>query len=186
MRKMTLGFGLATAGMVFMASHVLAQTGSGGTGNKSSDNSTMGESSGSSTTTTSDTSTTTTSDTSTTKSTALQGKVEKFDRSQKTLRLSGSDKTLHVNSSTTVMRSGESATLDDIKEGDEVRVSYSGSDHATNVKTIDIIASGSTGTSSGMGTGSSSTGASTGIDAGTANPAPPSSGSGESTTGTIK
>jgi hypothetical protein len=94
MKKMGWGFGLAAAGMVFMASHALAKTGSTGTESTGSTGSTtgsMGESSGSST------GSAATSGTSSTKSgTELQGKVEKFNRSKNTLTLSGSDKTLRV------------------------------------------------------------------------------------------
>ncbi len=119
MKKMGWGFGLTAAGMVFMASHALAKTGSSGTESTGSTGSTtgaMGESSGSST------GSAATSGTSSTKSgTELQGKVEKFNRSKNTLTLSGSDKTLRVDSSTKVMKNGSSASLDDIKEGDEIR-----------------------------------------------------------------
>ncbi len=187
MKKMGWGFGLAAAGMVFMASHVLAETGTSGTGSTSSGSGTMGESSGSSTTTKSDTSTTMTSDTSSTKSSALQGKVEKFDRSKNTLTLSGSDKTLKVDSSTMVMKNGLSATLDDIKEGDEIRASYSGSGNTVKVKSLDIVAAAPTGSSSGMGTGSSmGTGTDTSNPPASNPPASPPPSSGESPGGTSK
>jgi hypothetical protein len=39
----------------------------------------------------------------------------------------------------TVMRKGLSATLDDIKEGNEARASYSGSDDTVKVKSIDNV-----------------------------------------------
>jgi hypothetical protein len=80
---------------------------------------------------------------------SLQGKVESFDRTNNTLMLSGSEKTLKVDSSTKVMKQGSRATLDDIKEGDQVRASYSGSGETLQVKSLDILSTGSTGSEMG-------------------------------------
>src|SRR6266542_2672389 len=80
---------------------------------------------------------------------AIQGKVKKFDKSKNQLTLSGNDKPLKVDSTTKVTKDGSRASLDDIKEGDQVRASYSGSGDTLMVSTIDIMPAGS------MGTGSS-------------------------------
>ena len=59
--------------------------------------------------------------------TELTGMVEKFDCRAKELTLQNSDKKLKVTDSTRVMKDGQSASLSDIKEGDQVRASFSGS-----------------------------------------------------------
>jgi len=125
---------------------------------------------------------------------SLQGKVEKFDRSKNTLTLSGVDKTLKLDSSTKVMKDGSSATLDDIKEGDQVRASFSGSGNTVKAKSLDIMTAGSMGStgssgSSGMGgsPSGSGTGASGAAGAGSGTGASGSSGSsGSDTSGTTK
>jgi hypothetical protein len=90
---------------------------------------------------------------------ALQGRVQNFDRTNNTLTISGTAKMLKVDSSTQVMKNGSRASLDDIKEGERVRASYSGSGDTVNVKTLDIMPAGTTGSGtsgSSKGTGSSS------------------------------
>jgi Cu/Ag efflux protein CusF len=119
MKTLAWGLGLATAGMVLFTSQALAQGEMG-----SEQTSTKAE---------------------TTATKTLQGKVEKFDRSENTLTLSGIDTKLKVDSSTQVMKEGARATLNDIKEGDQVRASYSGTGETVNAKTIDIMPSGSMG-----------------------------------------
>ncbi len=156
MKKMGWGLGLAMSGMVLLASDALAQGTSSGssTGSSTDSSGSMGAGSGASTSGTAAADSTDTP----ASANALQGKVEKFDRSKNTLTLSGSDKTLKLDSSTKVMKDGSQASLEDIKEGDQVRASYSGSGSTLKVKSIDIMSAGSMG--SGTGTsGSSSTGA---------------------------
>jgi hypothetical protein len=74
------------------------------------------------------------------------------------------------------MKDGSSASLDDIKEGDEIRASYSGSGNTVRVKSLDIMSAGSTGMGTGMGTSPSPSSPSTGTGTGTETtpPAPPS------------
>ncbi|HTP28339.1 MAG TPA: hypothetical protein VMK12_22125 [Anaeromyxobacteraceae bacterium] len=126
MKKMGWGFSLAVASMVFFAGQAMAQS-SESTGNTGStmpgDIQPSSKASGKS----------------------LHGKVENFDRTQNTLTLSGSSKTLKVDPNTKVMKNGSKATLDDIQEGDEVRASYSGSGTTLQVKSIDIMSTGSMG-----------------------------------------
>ncbi|ABS26405.1 conserved hypothetical protein [Anaeromyxobacter sp. Fw109-5] len=86
----------------------------------------------------------------------LTGTVQKFDRETKELTLANSDKTLKVSESTTVMKDGQAGTLSDIKEGEQVRASFSGSGDTLQVSQIEVMTAGSTGTS-GMGTGSTGT-----------------------------
>jgi Cu/Ag efflux protein CusF len=76
---------------------------------------------------------------------ALTGKVERFDRSNNELTLAGSDRKLKLDSSTKVMRDGSRASIDDIKEGDQVRASYSGAGDTLQVKSLDITSAGSMG-----------------------------------------
>ncbi|HSD19727.1 MAG TPA: hypothetical protein VLC54_06810 [Anaeromyxobacter sp.] len=125
----------------------------------------------------------------------LTGTVEKFDRESKELTLQNSDKKLKVSDSTRVMKDGQSASLSDIKEGDQVRASYSGSGDTLQVSRIDVMTSGSTGmgTGTGMGAGSTGTGSTgsagssgstgtTGTDTGSTGSGTTGSGSSGSTT----
>jgi Cu/Ag efflux protein CusF len=82
----------------------------------------------------------------------ITGKVEKFDRSSKQLTLA-----LKVSDSTQVLKDGQQASLSDIKEGDQVRASFSGSGDTLQVSRIDIMSSGAKESPHGMGTGGSST-----------------------------
>ncbi|WP_242345584.1 hypothetical protein [Anaeromyxobacter terrae] len=104
----------------------------------------------------------------------LTGKVEKFDRDTKELTLANSDKKLKVSDSTRVMKDGQRASLSDIKEGDQVRASFSGTGDTLQVNRIDVMTSGS------MGTGAGETG--TGMGTGTTTTTPPS----DTGTGTTK
>jgi hypothetical protein len=86
----------------------------------------------------------------------ITGKVDKVDQSKKELSLK-----LKVDEGTQIMKDGQRATLSDIKEGDQVRASFSGSQ----VQRIDVMSSGggagSSGSSgSGMGGSSGSSGSS--------------------------
>ncbi len=88
----------------------------------------------------------------------VSGKVEKFDRSAHTLKLRGSDKELKVDPSTTdVTRDGAHASLEDIKEGEQVRASFSGSGDDLTATRIDIQSSGSKSSGSSSGYGKSPT-----------------------------
>jgi Cu/Ag efflux protein CusF len=80
---------------------------------------------------------------------ALTGKVQQFDRSTNELTVAGSDQKLKIDSSTKVMRDGSRASIDDIKEGDQVRASYSDSGDTLQVKSLDITSPGAMGGSSG-------------------------------------
>jgi hypothetical protein len=71
----------------------------------------------------------------------ITGKVEKVDQTKKQLTLQ-----LKVDESTQVTKNGQRASLSDIKEGDQVRASFSGSQ----VQRIEVMSGGSSG-----GTGSS-------------------------------
>jgi hypothetical protein len=75
----------------------------------------------------------------------VTGKVDKLDRSSNQLSLQ-----LKVSDSTHVMKNGQPASLSDIKEGDQVRASFSPTGQ---VDRIDVMSSG---------TGSSSPGSSGG------------------------
>lgn len=120
----------------------------------------------------------------------VTGKVEKFNRSSKELTLA-----LKVSDSTQVTKDGQQASLSDIKEGDQVRASFSGSGDTLQVTQIEVMSKGSMGSSksgsssSSGASGSSSTG-STGSSSGTGSSSSDqsgstsgSSGSGSSTSG---
>ena len=70
----------------------------------------------------------------------ITGKVEKVDQSKKELSLR-----LKVSDTTQVMKDGKTATLSDIKEGDQVRASFSGSGETLQVQRIDVMSSGAGG-----------------------------------------
>jgi hypothetical protein len=80
----------------------------------------------------------------------VTGKVDKLDKSKNQLSLQ-----LKVSESTQVMKNGQTASLSDIKEGDQVRASFSSSGQ---VERIDVMSSGSgsSGSSSSPSSGSSS------------------------------
>jgi Cu/Ag efflux protein CusF len=166
MMKRNSAIGLALAGLL-LGRQAIAQTGSGSSGSSGTSHDTPTPSMGSGTGSTSGTgSSGTSSGMSTGKSSetgstmgstsadqhhkAITGTVEKLDKSKHELTLSGTDKKLKLDSKTSVMKNGEHATLDDVKEGDQVRASYSGSaDHPT-VTRIDVMPGTGSGSSSGM------------------------------------
>jgi hypothetical protein len=82
----------------------------------------------------------------------VTGKVDKLDKSKNQLSLQ-----LKVSESTQVMKNGQTASLSDIKEGDQVRASFSSSGQ---VERIDVMSSGSgsSGSSSSPSSGSPSSG----------------------------
>lgn len=87
---------------------------------------------------------------------AVTGKVEKVDKSKHTIQLSGFDHKLKVDSSTSVMKDGARASFEDIREGDRVRASYSGSGDEPTATRIDVMSKGSSSGSSGSSSSSSS------------------------------
>jgi Cu/Ag efflux protein CusF len=105
----------------------------------------------------------------------LTGTVQKFDKDSKELTLANSDKKLKVSDDTQVTKDGQKGSLSDIKEGEQVRASYSGTGDSLQVTTIEVMAAGTTGKKhkSTTGTTGSSTGSSSGM-----------SGSSSGTTGT--
>lgn len=66
----------------------------------------------------------------------ITGRVESVDASS--IAIAG--KTLKVDTSTSVMKGGVGASLDDIQEGDEVRASLSGSGDPLKAERIEVIA----------------------------------------------
>jgi hypothetical protein len=100
----------------------------------------------------------------------VTGKVDKLDKSKNQLSLQ-----LKVSDSTQVMKNGQTATLSDIKEGDQIRASFSSTGQ---VERIDVMGSGSSGS-----TGSSSPGSS-GSSSGGSMGGPSGSGSPDSSSGT--
>lgn len=110
----------------------------------------------------------------------ITGKVEKYDKAKKELSLR-----LKVSDDTQVMKDGQRASLSDIKEGDQVRASFTGSGENLQVQRIDVVSSGakggavSPGAPSGAPSGGSTAprGGSTGGSSGSSEP-PGSSGRG--------
>jgi hypothetical protein len=78
--------------------------------------------------------------------------VDKVDQSKKELTLR-----LKVSDSTQVMKDGKSATLSDIKEGDQVRASFSPTGEAQRIEVVSGAGGGSRGMSPHGGAGGSST-----------------------------
>ncbi len=147
MKKTTWGLGLAAAGMVLFSADARAASGASDTDAKMGTSTPGGTAS---------------SDEASGHFNSLQGRVESFDRSNNTLTLSGAPQTLKIDSSTDVTKGGSRASIDDIKEGDQVRASFSGASGDTlNVKKLDILsagASGSAATPPTTGTGSTGSG----------------------------
>jgi hypothetical protein len=107
----------------------------------------------------------------------IEGKVDKFNQSSKELTLS-----LKLSDSTQVTKDGQRATLSDIKEGDQVRASFSGSGESLQVTRIEVMsAAGSTGSGSSgsmspsTAPGSSGSSGSTGSSPGSSGSSPGSS-----------
>jgi Cu/Ag efflux protein CusF len=73
----------------------------------------------------------------------LTGTVQKFDRDANQLTLANSDKKLRVSSDTQVMKDGQVGSLSDIREGDQVRASYSGTGDTVQVHRIEVMSAGS-------------------------------------------
>jgi hypothetical protein len=87
----------------------------------------------------------------------LAGRIDRIDRSTNTLTLDG--RMLKMDSSTEVTKDGSRATLSDVKEGDQVRASFSGSGDTLNVQRIEVMgteATGSGSTTTGSKTSASS------------------------------
>ena len=111
----------------------------------------------------------------------VTGKVEKFDKSKKELSLR-----LKISDSAQVMKDGKTASLSDLKPGDEVRASFSGTGDTLEVNRIDVLSgsskgskeSGSSSSPSGMGSSGSSSSPSGSSSSGSS-----SSGSGSSSSG---
>jgi hypothetical protein len=101
---------------------------------------------------------------------SVTGTVQKFDRDTNTLTLSGTDKKLKVSDDTKVMKDGTTGSLSDIKEGQQVRASYSGTGTTVQATRIDVISaggkmggpSGGAGGTTGGGAGGGGTGGTTG------------------------
>jgi Cu/Ag efflux protein CusF len=100
----------------------------------------------------------------------VTGKVEKVDQSKKELSLR-----LKVSDTTQVMKDGKTASLSDIKEGDQVRASFDSSGEPVRIDVTSSSgsgsksspsgspgSSGSSGSSGGSSTGGSSSGGSSG------------------------
>jgi Cu/Ag efflux protein CusF len=95
----------------------------------------------------------------------LTGKVQKFDKAKHEITLA-----LKVSDSTQVTKDGQTATLSDIKEGDQVRASFSGDD-VTKIEVMSKSSSHGSGSSSSMGTsGSSSSPSSSGSTGSSSSP----------------
>jgi hypothetical protein len=97
----------------------------------------------------------------------LTGKIEKYDRAEKTLTLYGSEKKLKLGDDVQITKDGQMVSPGDLQEGDEVRASFSGAESGETVEVtaIEVMPSGEGTGSSGRTTGSS-IGPDTGPEAG--------------------
>jgi hypothetical protein len=73
----------------------------------------------------------------------LTGRVESVDRAKNTVRIGG--RSLKVDSSTSVMKDGIGATLDEVREGDQVRASLSHGGEGPKAERIEVTSPGATG-----------------------------------------
>ncbi len=69
----------------------------------------------------------------------ISGTVKSVDSATKEVTLAGSDGTLSVNDDTQIVKDGRPAALSDVREGDEVRASYSGSGETTQVIKLEVV-----------------------------------------------
>jgi colicin import membrane protein len=66
----------------------------------------------------------------------VSGTVDAVDPTSHELTLAGSDETLTVTDETQIVKDGARAALSDVKEGDEVRASYSESGDVTSLEIV--------------------------------------------------
>ncbi|WP_242345176.1 hypothetical protein [Anaeromyxobacter terrae] len=69
---------------------------------------------------------------------ARAGAVKKLDRARGEIKLAGSGGTLKVTEDTQILKDGQRGTFSDVREGDEVRASYSGSGDTEAVKKLEV------------------------------------------------
>jgi hypothetical protein len=114
----------------------------------------------------------------------LTGKIEKYDRAEKTLTLDGSEKKLKLGDDVQVTKGGQMVSPGDLQEGDEVRASFSGAESGETVEVtaIEVMPSDALGT--GSSGESRSGGTSVGTDTGGGSTGTGSTGSDTSGTGT--
>ena len=74
--------------------------------------------------------------------TELAGKVQKIDLQSNELTIANSNKTLKLSKDTKIHKDGQKAKISDIKEGDLVRASFSGSGDTLHVKRLDVVSAG--------------------------------------------
>jgi Cu/Ag efflux protein CusF len=111
------------------------QTSGTGTGSGTSSGSTMGQSGSSSTGSMG-------SPQVKSSGTELAGKVQKIDLQSNELTIANSNKTLKLSKDTKIHKDGQKAKISDIKEGDLVRASFSGSGDTLQVKRLDVVSAG--------------------------------------------
>lgn len=115
----------------------------------------------------------------------LTGKIEKYDRAEKTLTLDGSEKKLKLGDDVQITKDGQMVSPGDLQEGDEVRASFSGAESGETVEVtaIEVMPSDALGT--GSSGESRSGGTSVGTDTGAGSTGTGSTGTtGSDTTGT--
>ncbi len=122
--------GLGMAGLLVATAPAWAQAGTTGESSKS-------KSAGSSQDTMGAYGSTKSSQAGATMQNEVTGKVDKFDQTKKELTLR-----LPISDDTQVTKDGKRATLSDIKEGDQVRASFSGSGDQLKVNRIDVVSVG--------------------------------------------
>jgi len=69
----------------------------------------------------------------------ISGTVKNVDPGKNEVTLAGSDEALTVTDDTQIVKGGHRAALSDVKEGDEVRASYSGSGDTLQVSRLEIV-----------------------------------------------
>jgi hypothetical protein len=78
----------------------------------------------------------------------VTGRVERIDRSGHTLRIEGVDRDLQLGPAVDVIRGSASASLDDVREGDQVRASMQ--PHGDQVRQLDILSRGTSANDRGV------------------------------------
>jgi Cu/Ag efflux protein CusF len=69
----------------------------------------------------------------------ISGTVKTVDSGKREVTLAGSDGALIVKDGTQILKDGHRATLSDVREGDEVRASYSNSGDTLEVSRLEVV-----------------------------------------------
>jgi hypothetical protein len=104
----------------------------------------------------------------------VAGRIEKFDRRNRTLSLVDSDKTLTLTDDTEVTKDGQKVSPGQLMEGDDVRASYTGAGDTLRVDRLEVTSktAGTATPGAGATSSPSSPGSATSSETGSSSPTP--------------